>query len=199
MSAYKKYYYNKIIINMSRKRQRDPYTIRHIQSDEIGQFLDINLAGLLEFATSSDKIKGTNTYFNRIRSKEQARLQKYCEKINDPTFVKQKAWIAIDNSTGKIIGTMLIKKRDPRSRDTKGIQLDHVCVIPSWRGTGVAQDLLSTVENYCKQSKIPTIYLTTQDNLTRAIKFYEKQNFQYIKTQKFMDSYDLLYYSKLIK
>jgi ribosomal protein S18 acetylase RimI-like enzyme len=95
-----------------------------------------------------------------------------------------------------IVGTILVQ---PRARkpinDRCGVEITNVYVDPAFRGTGIAQRLLETVENHCIRYNIQNIHLTTQNNLTRAIKFYEKEGYA-LTHHKIWQSYVLMYYKK---
>ena len=173
-----------------------------MKKDDVHDVLEMNLNGLLEFCTSDQQYESTVKYHNQRNKKVSKNWTMYCSRRSD-TFCRSfhprgRVWVAVDNLTQKVVGSMETKARDPRSRDMDGIQLDNVCVVPEYRGKGVAQALLERVEAHCKKYGFKTIYLTNQDNLTRAISFYEKHGFEFVRKRPW-ESYVLVYYSKSIK
>jgi len=53
-----------------------------------------------------------------------------------------------------------------------------MAVLPGWRGTGVALQLLRTTESYLQQSECTRVSLDTTAPLRRAIRFYETNGFR---------------------
>ncbi len=68
-------------------------------------------------------------------------------------------------------------------------------VVQEYRGEGLAQRLLQRVESHCRDERIKSVYFTTQDNLTRAVRFYEKEGYESVCEKKW-NSYMLYYYKK---
>lgn len=56
--------------------------------------------------------------------------------------------------------------------------LKRMMVVEKLRGTGLANRLLDTAINHCKEKGFKTIYLTTSEKMERAMKFYEKNKFE---------------------
>ena len=110
----------------------------------------------------------------------------------------KRAWVATDGDN--IVGTIILQPL-PRKHinDKNGASITNFYVAPKFRGTGIAQRLIETVETHCIKHNIKNVHLVTQSNLTRAIRFYEKAG--YVTTgQKQWQSYILIYYKKqLIK
>lgn len=85
--------------------------------------------------------------------------------IDDSNF-----WIALRD--GEIVGTIGLKSF------VNGIgYLQRMSVIEELRGSGLAQLLLATLENFAREKKYKTIYLATSENLKAANKFYPKEGF----------------------
>ena len=167
--------------------------IRLIKKEDIDIFVSSGLNGLLEFCETDELKQSTMNYHDKRSHKTKNLLTK----IIDTNFhqFNKRAWVATD-SKSNIVGTILLQ---PRARkplaDRNGVELSNVYVDPAFRGTGLAQRLLETAENHCMLHNIQNIHLTTQNNLTRAIKFYEKEG--YVLThQKIWQSYVLMNYKK---
>ena len=94
-----------------------------------------------------------------------------------PTFYQKNGnfWVAIEND--KIIGTVGIFCNSSR----QGFIM-RMCVDSSYRGTGVAQKLLSTLIDFAKQNHYKEIFLSTSANMIAAQKFYNKEGFEIVDT-----------------
>lgn len=62
--------------------------------------------------------------------------------------------------------------------------INFVLVSDEFRGLGIAQTLMETVINYCKQSQILAIELETYDCLVAARKLYAKLGFEILESNK---------------
>lgn len=167
-------------------------SIRLIHKDDIETFVNLGLSGLLEFCNNDSQKHSTQHYHNQHKNK----TINFLTNIIDTNFhqFNKRAWVATDGDN--IVGTILLQPR-PRKpiNDREGISIANVYVTQPFRGTGVAQRLLETAETHCIEHNIKNVHLTTQNNLTRAIRFYEKEG--YVETgQKTWQSYVLIYYKK---
>jgi len=79
-------------------------------------------------------------------------------------------WIALDENKN-VIGTMAMEKKENVG------YLSGVYLQEKYRGMGIAQKLLEMAIEYSKKSNIEKIILDTHERFSRAIKFYEKNNF----------------------
>jgi ribosomal protein S18 acetylase RimI-like enzyme len=167
--------------------------IRLIQKKDIDIFVNLGLKGLLEFCDTEELKQSTINYHNKHFNK----TVNFLTKIIDTKFhqFNKRAWVATDSS-GDIIGTILVQPvaRKPLN-DRNGVDIANVYVDPEFRGTGISQRLLETAENHCIYYKIQNMYLTTQNNLTRAIKFYEKAGYV-LTSQRCWQAYVLMRYKK---
>jgi ribosomal protein S18 acetylase RimI-like enzyme len=149
-------------------------TIRLIQKDDIETFVDLGLNGLLEFCNNDSLKQSTLCYHDQHKNK----TIKFLTNIIDTDFnqFNKRAWVAIDGDN--IVGTILLQPR-PRKpiNDKDGASITNVYVAPQFRGAGIAQRLLETVETHCIKHNIKNVHLITQNNLTRAIRFYEKEGY----------------------
>lgn len=81
-------------------------------------------------------------------------------------------WIAVDeenNLLGTIGGKII-------NGDT--IEIKRMYVKKEYRGCGVAQSLLDTLENYARQNGFKYLILGTYEKMERAIGFYTKNLFE---------------------
>lgn len=81
-----------------------------------------------------------------------------------------KLWLAIEN--GEIIGTTGIIEISK-----KHALLKKIYVQESYRGKGIAQQLLNQCLEYAKNSKYDYVFLETYHRLERAKAFYSKNGF----------------------
>lgn len=179
-------------------------TIRTVRTGDVEKFDQIGFNGLLEFCSTPELKASTALYHER----HQKRLFNQLGRMIESNFSQfnERAWVAVRRFRTKsykpgewceeIVGTIMVKPR-PRKKKSckKGAQLDSVSVVPKWRGKGIAQELMRTAEEHCAQCGIGSLHLTTQDNLTRAIAFYEKLGYVKGKEKKW-ESYTLIPYSK---
>lgn len=86
-------------------------------------------------------------------------------------------WIVLD-SNKNLIGTMALERKE------KIGHLSGVYLHQEYRGKGIAQKLLEIVIDYSKQNNIEKIVLDTYERYSRAIKFYEKNNFIRLKEEE---------------
>lgn len=84
-------------------------------------------------------------------------------------------WIALDDD--KIIGTTALENMGNGQGYLKRMYLTK-----EYRGTGVAQEMLSVLLQYARDRQIKEIYLATgtNPNVERAIAFYDKMGFEKI-------------------
>ena len=175
-----------------RGRQISEIEIRLMKSCEIDKVLELCKRSLLEYASTAELRESTQRYHEMCAAKTARSWSKDCE-CGYAQF-NRRVWVAVRG--GELLGCIAIKPR-PRKplSSTEGVEVDHVAVTEGHRGTGLAQRLLRTVEDYCSSQGIRALYLTTQDNLTRAIRFYEKEGFQRMREKRW-EAYVLLYYRK---
>ena len=82
-------------------------------------------------------------------------------------------WLAFYG--GRVIGTVGLKDYNGKA------YLQRMMIRKDFRGTGVAQKLLSEVINFAKSVGFSEIYLATSLNLEAANRFYHKHGFKKIK------------------
>src|SRR5262249_47260039 len=65
-------------------------------------------------------------------------------------------------------------------RAEKGLYVRGVAVVPSVRGLGIAQSLMSQVEAFARNNRCAGMFLTTPPFLTSAIRLYERLGFRHV-------------------
>lgn len=96
-------------------------------------------------------------------------------------------WICIDEND-EVIGTISLRNIDNISGEVKTMYIEK-----EYRGTGIAQELMNTLTNFAKSHGYKRLQLDTYAQFNRAIKFYEKNQFQL--EEKIEDRY---IYSKIL-
>ena len=77
-------------------------------------------------------------------------------------------FVAVSDS-GEIVGTIGCRVDRPGEGHIRGM-----AVFPAWQGSGVAAQLLSSVESELREKNCQAIRLDTTESLIQAIRFYEK-------------------------
>ena len=176
----------------SKRLKSSPIAIRLMKANEIDQVLQMNLEGLLDYCNNDAQRKATIEYHDSHKERNIKKMKTDCDE--EYKRFNRRVWVVVSGT--KILGSMELKPRPRKAhKDRSGVQLDNVCVIPEHQGTGIAQKLLLKVEAHCRKEKIGAIHLTTQDNLTRAIRFYEKEGYRFTH-EKNWDGYKCCYYVK---
>lgn len=96
--------------------------------------------------------------------------------------------------TGQIVGTIGCNFIDREEGHIRGM-----AVRPLWQGSGLAMQLLESVESVLRDGKCMQISLDTTEPLTRAMRFYEKNG--YHRSGKISDFFGmrLFEYIKVLK
>ncbi len=98
-------------------------------------------------------------------------------------LAKMDVFVAISDS-GQIVGTIACSVVDTGEGHIRGM-----AVRPAWQGTGVAAELLRSVESELRGRKCVRISLDTTEPLGRAMRFYEKNGFH--RTGKVADFFGM--------
>lgn len=171
---------------------QEEIVIRPMQTNEISKVLQLELDGLIEFCESEEHVAATRTFHEKRENRVFKMMEKDC--LNHYPQYNRKVWVAVKGTN--VLGSIAIKPRMYKKlADRSSAEIYNMYVIKDQRGTGLAQQLIQTAERHCKREKIKALHLTTQDNLTRAIRFYEKVGYSLTHEKKW-DSYQLLYYKK---
>jgi N-acetylglutamate synthase-like GNAT family acetyltransferase len=83
-----------------------------------------------------------------------------------------RVFIAVDEA-GQVVGTIACQIVGKNEGHIRGM-----AVLPGWRSTGVALQLLRTTESHLRQSECTRVSLDTTAPLRRAIRFYETNGFR---------------------
>ncbi len=81
-------------------------------------------------------------------------------------------WLA--RVAGELAGCVAL--RPLHARDSAG-EIKRLYVRPQWRGQGVAEALLSALEEYARQCRYSTLYLDSKDDLLAALRFYARHGY----------------------
>jgi GNAT superfamily N-acetyltransferase len=92
--------------------------------------------------------------------------------LSDPN--KRHMWVAVDTNTNDVVGCVAVEETD-----RKGVaELRRMSARADYRGKGVAQLLLRTLEEFCRQNGYHTVFLTTITLNKAAMRFYIKSGFK---------------------
>lgn len=92
------------------------------------------------------------------------------QKIPEVYAGKSRFWVAVDGD--KVVGTVGILDRGGNV-----VKLRRMFVQKEYRGTGLGQKLLETALQFAREAGYTKIKLNTHQNMKRAHRFYEKNNF----------------------
>ena len=90
--------------------------------------------------------------------------------LSDP---QSAIWVAYYGSSS--IGCILFR---PLPQFESSGEIKRLYVRPRYRGQGVARLLLHTLEEFALQQKIVWLYLDTKDDLSNAIAFYRRHEYE---------------------
>ena len=139
------------------------YTVREIAQGDDREIEAVIRSCLIEFGANHEGTAWADPYLGRLS-------QVYCTEGN-------KYFVATDEE-GKILGGAGIG----RLEGAEGIcELQKMYLLPDARGTGIAYRLMERALEYAREH-YERCYLETLDNMTRAIRFYEKCGFVRIYT-----------------
>jgi ribosomal protein S18 acetylase RimI-like enzyme len=88
-------------------------------------------------------------------------------------------WLAERTSSDgtNIVGCVILRPL-PYLTDVRAAEVKRLYVVPDSRGLQVAQKLLDVLHTFAKDKNYERMYLDTKDDLTAAIKFYERQGYE---------------------
>lgn len=100
-------------------------------------------------------------------------------------------WIAIDNETDNLLGTIGINKIDNETFKLNRFYIDERC-----RRQGIGSKLYKELEMFVKLNNGKYIYLNSSKHLKNAHRFYKKNNFNQINdyddSEKYIKFYKLV-------
>ncbi len=153
-------------------RSNQRATIRLYEPKDRKSIEDFLYAGLEVDDTSSQKDKITRD-LNHFDSQTQAQW---------PQFNKR-FWVATLNNV--VVGCVgILNTLMQRINDKKMITLVRLSVSKQNRRRGIGEQLLETVENYCKEQQIERIRVTTQTNLVAGMALYEKRGYKIVSNKR---------------
>ena len=101
-------------------------------------------------------------------------------------------WVV--EKAGQIIGTAAYY---PVERDSFGVEIRKMYILPQFRGQGLGNYLLRELEKAIAQKGFNTVYLETASVLKEAVNLYEKHDYQSM-TEVATARCDRSYYKKLV-
>lgn len=82
-------------------------------------------------------------------------------------------WLAYEDA--KAVGCIALR---PLSRFERAGEIKRMYVKPESRGCGIAEQLLKALEEFAAEVGYRTLYLDTKDDLTTAIRFYQRHGYE---------------------
>ena len=82
-------------------------------------------------------------------------------------------WLAYDDAS--VVGCIALR---PLPQLERAGEIKRMYVKPEARGRGIAERLLKALEDYAAEAGYQTLYLDTKDDLTTAIRFYQRHGYE---------------------
>jgi len=82
-------------------------------------------------------------------------------------------WLACDNN--KTIGCVVLR---PLPQRENACEVKRLYVKDNHRSQGIAEALMTALENYALSQGYKSVYLNTKDDLKAAIRFYERRGYE---------------------
>lgn len=82
-------------------------------------------------------------------------------------------WLAYDG--GNVVGCIALR---PLQQLPESGEIKRMYVKPEGRGQGIAEQLLKALEDYAAEAGYRELYLDTKDDLTTAIRFYQRHGYE---------------------
>lgn len=82
-------------------------------------------------------------------------------------------WLAYED--GEAVGCIALR---PLPQFDRAGEIKRMYVKPESRGRRIAEQLLKALENYAAQAEYHVLYLDTKDDLTTAIRFYQRHGYK---------------------
>jgi len=102
--------------------------------------------------------------------------EEFPELQSPATYYKRKGgmlWVVKDTSSQSVVGSIAITP----THQSGEAELFKVYLAHQWRGTGLAQTLLTTAFNWARNAKLHSVVLWTDTRFIAGHHFYEKQGF----------------------
>ena len=81
-------------------------------------------------------------------------------------------WLATEGEA--VVGCIALRKLE---RFEKSGEVKRLYVKREYRGRGIAEQLLAALEDYSREAGYRTLYLDSKDDLTTAIRFYQRHGY----------------------
>ena len=82
-------------------------------------------------------------------------------------------WLAYDDAS--VVGCIALR---PLPKLEQAGEIKRMYVKPEARGRGIAERLLKALEDYAAEAGYRALYLDTKDDLTTAIRFYQRHGYE---------------------
>jgi len=82
-------------------------------------------------------------------------------------------WLAYDDAS--VVGCIALR---PLPQPDQAGEIKRMYVKPEARGQGIAERLLKALEEYAAEAGYRALYLDTKDDLTTAIRFYQRHGYE---------------------
>lgn len=82
-------------------------------------------------------------------------------------------WLAFEDAT--VVGCIALR---PLPQMDRAGEIKRMYMKPEARGQGIAERLLKALEDYAAEAGYRTLYLDTKDDLTTAIRFYQRHGYE---------------------
>ena len=82
-------------------------------------------------------------------------------------------WLAYDDAS--VVGCIALR---PLPQLERAGEIKRMYVKPEARGRGIAERLLKALEDYAAEAGYRALYLDTKDDLTTAIRFYQRHGYE---------------------
>ncbi|RZK41832.1 MAG: GNAT family N-acetyltransferase [Pedobacter sp.] len=88
----------------------------------------------------------------------------------------------------KVIGYLKLNTRDAQTeiKDSEGLEIERIYVLPEFIGQKIGQLLFDKAMEVAKTTDVSYVWLGVWEHNTRAIKFYERNNFKVFDKHVFM-------------
>jgi L-amino acid N-acyltransferase YncA len=143
------------------------YTVRRTTAEEWQDFRELRLEALLDSPTNYGQTHGQALALTDEQWQERARTNASSE--------VQAFYVAVDDSTGKLVGMWGVMPHFHRS----GVHIViGVYVRPEARGTDVARRLNQASIDFARTTDAKELVLEVRDDNDRGRRFYEREGFE---------------------
>lgn len=104
-------------------------------------------------------------------------------------------WVAYDDQSGRPMGMITLKAEEPESSDEWSPWVGHLFVHPTWRGQGIADMLMKSLEVEAKRKGYDALYLTT----STAEDYYRRKQAGWMEIERVKSPYMVGRYVPIMK